>query len=427
MRRLFGWVLASAIVLSASSADAATITSLDRPATDGTIVSFDNQGRLLVKTEAADEPIGIGLDGVEEVLYSSRPATPPSAEVAPFRLVLNDGVTLHGAILAGTKPDTFRFKTATVGTLDVALDAVSRIEARAIDRSALDLAPSPDELGTMIEEFKAYFAKGGPGICDLVEVNEKGLRLYFPGITQDFESAPLTDWSRIRSLVRKTSKTQEPTTLFGIFSADTGDILRGRVSAWDSEKVTLATTHNGTVEVPTRHLLSAIFKNGRFVYLSDLDPSGVEEFPYFRSPEFRPEDHLFKWRRDKAQGGGPLTIDGRRYAKGLGVHSISTLKFRTDRRYTKFSAIVGVDDSAHDLGSVRFKVLADGKPVKIKLVREGSEAEMADDSGIIRARDKAVRLEVELAGVSEITLVVEAADNGDVGDRANWANAKLVR
>jgi hypothetical protein len=426
-RKVFGLVLASAVIAVASGAVAATITSIDRPATDGTIVSLDSQGRLMVKTEEVDEPIGIALDGVEEVLFSARPISSPSSEAAPFRLTLTDGMVLHGSILAGTKPDTFRFRTTTVGTLDVSLEAVARIESRSEVRAALDLPPSAEELGSRIEEFKAYFARGGPGICDLVEINEKGVRLYFPGLTADFDSAPLTDWSRMRTLVRKASRVQEPATLFGIFTAENGDVLRGRVSAWSEDRVKLTTSHNGEVEVPARHLLSAIFKNGRFVYLSDLDPSGVEEFPYFRSPEFRPEDHLFTWRRDRAQGGGPLTMDGRRYSKGLGVHSISTLKFRTDRRYTSFSAVVGIDDSAHELGSVTFKVLLDGKPAKLKIIRDGSEPTTADDTGVLRARGKPVRIEVELAGVSEVTLIVEAADNGDVGDRANWANAKFVR
>lgn len=427
---LYRAALALIVCSFAAALGAATVTSIDRDPVSGALLGFDLQKRLQVKLPNADQPVSLPLDGVEEVIFGDQKALLPSAEQAPMKLTLRDGSILIGSPLATENPDSFRFRSASVGTLEINVSAIRRIEMRAHPKAELDQAPDEEELAGMIEENKAYFATGGPGICDILEVSDKGVKLFLPGITKDEAAAPVTAWDRIRSIVRKPAKLDEPTELFGIFSTDGGDVVRGVVSAWKEDTVTLATRLTSSVELKSKVLVSAIFKNGRFVYLSDLDPKTVEEYPYFRSPDFKPEDHLFTWRRDSAQGGGPLSIRGRRYSKGLGVHSVSSLTFRADRRYTKFSAAIGIDDSAHAMGSVVFKVLVDGKPRAFQvLTSAGGKTERVskEDSGVLRKSDSVMRIEVDIAGATEVTLVVDAADDGDVGDRGNWANAKFVR
>ena len=88
-------------------------------------------------------------------------------------------------------------------------------------------------------------------------------------------------------------------------------------------------------------------------YLSDLEPSKVEETPFFglRLP----------WRRDVNLLGEPLKMNGQGFERGLAVHSRCVLTYDLDGRYATFEAIVGFDDAAKGKGRVDCRVFADGK------------------------------------------------------------------
>jgi beta-galactosidase len=155
-------------------------------------------------------------------------------------------------------------------------------------------------------------------------------------------------------------------------------------------------------------------KNGRYVYLSDMDfGKPPEERPYYLPADFKYEDYLFKVRKDQAQGGGALSLRGKTFAKGLGVHAMSKLTYDVNRSYKRFIAQVGLDDSAGDLASVEFKIYSDGKLVW--------------ESGVLRRTSPAKAIDIEVLNTTQLVLEVTAADNADIQDRANWANAKLVR
>ena len=67
-------------------------------------------------------------------------------------------------------------------------------------------------------------------------------------------------------------------------------------------------------------------------------------------------------------------VGGRRYLKGIGMHSASRLTYRLDGKYRRFDAAVALDDSAGNGGSVTFGVY---------VLRDGSWKE-AYTSGIVR-------------------------------------------
>src|SRR5262245_11448190 len=46
-----------------------------------------------------------------------------------------------------------------------------------------------------------------------------------------------------------------------------------------------------------------------------------------------------------AEGDGrPITLNGKRYVKGLGVHAPSDVRYRVDGRFARFIADIGLDD-----------------------------------------------------------------------------------
>ncbi|HEY7048136.1 MAG TPA: beta galactosidase jelly roll domain-containing protein, partial [Jatrophihabitantaceae bacterium] len=115
---------------------------------------------------------------------------------------------------------------------------------------------------------------------------------------------------------------------------------------------------------------------------------------------------------DQAAGdGGPISIDGATYAKGLGVNSVSSVVVDLGGTCTNLSTDVGVDDLAGGRGSVTFTVLADGA--------------VAAQTGVLRGGQPVQHLSVDLTGVHLLTLNVGDGGDGNGHDNADWAGAEL--
>jgi YVTN family beta-propeller protein len=122
--------------------------------------------------------------------------------------------------------------------------------------------------------------------------------------------------------------------------------------------------------------------------------------------------------RDRSNGeggaadGGPITLNGVTYAKGVGVHAHSEIRIELAGLYERFLSDIGLDDERDGLcGGVRFEVDVDGANV----YASGS----FDDA----TPTGAVDLDVSGAGF----LVLRVLDDGDAcGDHGDWANARLV-
>ena len=116
---------------------------------------------------------------------------------------------------------------------------------------------------------------------------------------------------------------------------------------------------------------------------------------------------------DKLAGDGPtLTLNGRTYAKGLGAHAPSDLRFRLDGTCSVFEAEMGVDDLVGANGSVVFQVLGDG----LKLF----------DSGVMTGSTATRLVKLDVTGRVELALLVTDAGNGNASDHADWASARVT-
>ncbi len=419
---------------------AATVTALDREPIKGAISGIDNQKRLLVAPESGGQ-VGIALDSIEEVDFG-RALENPSADVSPLRIVLIDGSAFVGKIVTDDDDieDTFCMETLRAGKIRIAIDDVARLELRKHPQALTDAPPTANELespGKQKPDCKFYKPDGKSFLCRLYGIREDGAIVYVEGFDEEGQGSR-REWKEMRTLVRRDEELKEKDSLFAIIATDRGDKIMGEITSWKDGLLQVDADFASGVkekqevplEIREEHIVNIVFKNGRFVYLSDMAPSKTKEHPYFRSTDFNEDDHLFPYQKDKAQGGGALSIAGKRYSKGLGVHAISNLTYATNRRFTKFISVIGIDDSAGELASVEFKVLVDGKEAQFSIteLRDGEQAERKDKTtGVIRKSHGSLRIEVDIAGAQEVALVVDAADNADVNDRANWANAKFVR
>ncbi len=113
--------------------------------------------------------------------------------------------------------------------------------------------------------------------------------------------------------------------------------------------------------------------------------------------------------RDRSVTGKPLSIGGKVFATGLGVHADSDLFFLLKGESQSFRAMVGVDDAPERSGTVVFEVWADG--------------EKLFDSGTMKKGDPALLVTVPLAGKKILRLHAGDAGDGKNYDHADWAEA----
>jgi NPCBM/NEW2 domain/Right handed beta helix region len=122
--------------------------------------------------------------------------------------------------------------------------------------------------------------------------------------------------------------------------------------------------------------------------------------------------------KDKSNGeqstgdGKTITLNGTTYAKGLGIHAPSTIKYSLAGTCTAFTAAAGMDDESGSNGSVIFQVWADGTKLY--------------DSGTMTGVTATKPVAVNLTNRSELSLVVTDAGNGNSYDHADWADAQLT-
>ncbi len=127
---------------------------------------------------------------------------------------------------------------------------------------------------------------------------------------------------------------------------------------------------------------------------------------------------LGPFQRNRSNGGGaandglPISLDGVKYARGLGVHAASELRYGLAGRYLTFYAEIGVDDEAATKGSVQFEVWLDGVKAFASPVMHGTDP------------TKIVKLDVK--GKNELKLLVTDGGDGTDSDSADWADAHVI-
>jgi hypothetical protein len=225
----------------------------------------------------------------------------------------------------------------------------------------------------------------------------------------DKKSVPVPR-SRIAAVALSTELTTplRPKGVFGrLILAGGSRLSLADAACEDGKTLTGTTLFDAPVRVPLEQVLALDIYQGKAVPLSELKPLKQEQTPYLG----------VSWPlvNDGSVAGRDLRLGGSSYDKGLGMHSESRVTYDVSAGYRRFEALVGLDDQTGRDGSVRIKVLVDGKPRDV-----GWDKELTAQTGPQPVR-------VDLAGAKQLTLVVEFGQRGDVGDHIDWVDARLVR
>lgn len=147
----------------------------------------------------------------------------------------------------------------------------------------------------------------------------------------------------------------------------------------------------------------------------------VNAYDYISDKEWKSANS--GWRsvqKDRSVENNTITLLGENgqeveYKKGIGTHATSTIVYDlSEGNYKFFEAYVGVDREMRnsDVSSLSFEVYADGKKVF--------------DSGVMNSDTPRKHVLIPVVGVSELKLVAKDGENGNGGDHADWADAKLL-
>ena len=114
---------------------------------------------------------------------------------------------------------------------------------------------------------------------------------------------------------------------------------------------------------------------------------------------------------DMSTSGHPITLDGKTFLHGYGTRANGKLVIAVNGAANAFTATVGVDDAAEPADSVRFNVYGDGK--------------LLSRTDVIHHKDKPRELNVDITGVKQLVLKVDAGDSA-TSDNADWADPKIT-
>jgi hypothetical protein len=146
------------------------------------------------------------------------------------------------------------------------------------------------------------------------------------------------------------------------------------------------------------------FSRAKVTFLSSLDPVSVREDPYF--------DVVWHFRKDQNLKGGPISLRGRKFERGISMHSRCRLTYSVAGQYRRFRAVVGIDDTAGNWGHVVCRVLGDNAVLFESELKGGDEPREID---------------LDVANVKLLALFVDFGEKLDIGDRVAFADARLIK
>jgi len=338
------------------------------------------------------------------------PASRAVAQASPA-FYLTTGDRLRGQLVGGDA-DAIELRTASLGTVKVPLE---KLRAMVRKPTAVDQRWVEKNLRRKGDKDLVYMESGGEAAGVLEALGSAELKL-------DMEDAGLLKIKlpKVRMLLMSIVEKPEAITggtLVQLRLLD-GSNLSGRLLGLSGESLELACTLSKKLTIRKSDVQELLVLNGAFVYLSDLDPvEVVQRFP--EGFEYYPD--IYGWKRNRSNMGGVIKLGGKTYEKGLGVHSYCALSYELGGKYKEFRALVGLDDAVRylgepDIGSVRLRVILDGKPAK----------ELPD--GLLKRKgDTASQISVAVEGVKRLTIVADFGPHLHILGRADWADAHLIR
>lgn len=372
---LMGMLVAG--VFPASGASAATVAPLEGPPLVAAAITLTAD---LVLGEG--KPL-LALRDVDWIEFAAPAKIDPlSVSNVALGIWLTDGSWLPVATVAAGGNDIVR-ASSPFGTHDIPLSIIS-------GWGTSETAPAGDGLDRVL-------VASGPIDCRVQGLRDGKLLL---ATTLDPEPLAL-ELGEIQGL-RLAQGIKRPT---GFALLVTMDPNRPPVRLLSTATGLQLAASKQPVAISTLGGLRVRVDGGRRAWLSDLTPVTVVEKGAF--------DVVWPWQRDQALDGGPLTLGGIRHAKGITVHSAATVTWTLGQRYVRLRSLIGIADAVAPEGDCPVTITGDGKPLWRTERLRGGEAPVA--------------LDLDLRGVTSLSLDIALGERFDIGDHVMLADAYLIQ
>lgn len=376
----------------ASSAPQFELTTLSGRRQTGTLTEITSDSATLTAGgKSATVPLAEVLD--------IRALAPKGGGGDPRRpeLGLTDGSHLSASILRVSEQGA-QVDTAGFGKFTIPLNAVANIRLAALESP---IADAWRELaGRELARDMLVIRKGN--VLDHLDGTVgkiDDVRLHFVMDNDDIALAR----EKIFGIVyaRRNPETGKPVcevTLVG------GDFLKLQNAQWSGGHLKAGLLGGAAIVIPGEQVATLDFSLGKVRYLSQLEPREVKYTPFF--------DQVWTYCRDRPRDGGMLRLGNKEYARGLWIHSRTLLKYRLNRDYRRFQAVMGIDQAVAPLGNVHVVISGDDK------VLHQSD---------VRGTDPPLNLDLDIAGVRELEILVDFGGDLDIADHLDLADAKVIK
>ncbi len=392
-------VIAIAIAVAAQAEEARGPT-VQVVRIDGTSLTGEwlgSEGSTALRIRSGTGEARLGLDELSSVRFSTPAIAPEGGTV----IQLADGGRLFAELVAG-EGDAVVVATRVSSSLRLPFKALAGIRlvqgeehaksAELFDSAMSSRLPGHDVLITRgPEEIKSLRGR-------LEELNAEGGSFVFSDRSRTFQN------EKLYGIVFAAGVAKEPPRMIVAELAD-GSSFSGELEGADGNTVRMLASFGSPLELGLKDVAKLSVRSPRVTYVSDLKPSAERAEGQVHRP--------WPIRLDRSVSAKPLSLGGRVFDKGLGVHSRTELTYEIGGAYEAFVATIGIDDTARPRGSVVFRVTGDGR----KLL----------DSGEVRGSDEPRDVRVDVSGVKSLTLIVDYGEGLDVADHADWGGARLLK
>ncbi|MEK6644055.1 MAG: NPCBM/NEW2 domain-containing protein [Planctomycetota bacterium] len=395
-------LLAALLGPTPSSRPFVRIESLSGRTIDAQLVAIAPDGRLTLEPAGA---VPLTIDDLKRIIPIR--IARPNIDELPIQQCyhLIGGERITGQLIPTNRPRTLRVEAGLPKPLDIPMDSLAAVRFAAQEHPAakqeldarLTLRPKDKDVLIVVKDNKPVVVTGA-----LERITPDGIEFTIGRKTQKIalDTAYAAVFAGVPSL-----EAQPSSAVTCKLRLLTGSELPGRLASTDDANIRLDAGTLGTVDAPWELVDELRFRSERIVYLSDLRPSAVTTHSIL--------DIEFPPRMDRSVTGTVISLRGRSFEKGIGTHSMTSMTFDLKGDYERFTAVVGIDDTASPHGSVILRVLADGRELFKSPPLHGSTETHA--------------ITVDMSGVKSLTLETLDAGDLDISDHADWADAMLIK
>jgi hypothetical protein len=387
------FALFASVVAAAPQVELSTLNGEEHR---GVLVALD-EASLTLKTD--DKEVKLPLAGLLGVRFTAD-APPRRIDRGLSHVLFRDGSRFRSAKVnvSGRRADFFGGQLGSFSVPRTAVLSVRFDPERSLDGAWAKLIERTRKRDLLVIKKKTVldFLEGS-----VLSVGEQDVKFL---LGEDEIPVPR---GKVFGVIYADRKIAAPKPVCEVLLHSSGRLLAAKLQ-WTGTAAKATLSAGGEVTIPAEAIRELDFSLGKVQYLSQMEPREVKYTPFF--------DTDFKYQRDKNLAGGPLRLGSKTYARGLCIHSKTSLVYRINTDYRRFKAVVGIDHhrAQKGLGDVHLVISnRDNKKVLFE----------AD----VRGTDDPRTIDLDVSQVRDLEILVDFGGDLDISDWLDLADARVTK